>query len=105
MVINVNSADTGYTRILGGPPQSVTMRSGKVILQPGESVGEHSTKSNEELIIILEGEGRFLLDNNEFLEFTADSVLYCPPNTQHNILNSGSTILSYIYVVARANFQ
>jgi quercetin dioxygenase-like cupin family protein len=103
MVINVNSADNGYTRILGGPPQSVSMRSGKVILKPGESVGEHSTKSNEELIIILEGEGQFLLDDDQFLEFNADSVLYCPPNTKHNILNSGSTTLSYVYDVARAD--
>lgn len=104
MVIKVNSADSGYTRILGGPPQSVSMRSGKVALQPGETVGEHSTKFNEELIIVLEGEGQFLLEDNQFLEFNADTVLYCPPNTKHNVLNSGSTTLSYIYVVARADF-
>ena len=103
MVVKVSSADSGYTRILGGAPQSVSMRSGKVVLQPGESVGEHSTKSNEELIIVIEGDGKFLLDDDQFLEFNADSVIYCPPNTRHNVLNSGSVTLRYIYVVARAD--
>jgi len=103
IVIDSTSGENRYTRLLGGPPNSSSMRSGKVILQPGEYVGQHSTKSNEELIIILEGQGRFVLDDNKFLEFNSDSVLYCPPMTQHNIFNSGSTPLIYIYVVAKAN--
>jgi len=102
IVIDAASSEKGYTRLLGGPPSSVSMRSGKVVLQPGEAVGKHSTKSNEELIIILAGEGLFEIADNNSLEFSANSVLYCPPMTEHNILNTGSTPLSYIYVVAKA---
>ena len=100
-VINVDQGEKAYCRLLGGPPESVTMRSGQVVLQPGESVGKHSTECYEELVIILEGEGLFLLNEGKQLAFNADSVLYCPPNTQHNIKNTGSTPLRYIYVVAK----
>ena len=34
---------------------SVKMKSGVVVLEPGEEVGSHNTNSKEELIIVLEG--------------------------------------------------
>jgi len=43
ILIDATSGENGYTRLLGGSPQSVPMRSGKVVLQPGETVGKHST--------------------------------------------------------------
>jgi len=103
LVINLDTTITGYTKILGGPPDSKFMRSGNVLLLPGESVGEHSTKSNEELIIVLEGRGQFIVENNLYMEFNANSVLYCPPMTKHNIQNTSSTPLRYIYVVSKAS--
>jgi mannose-6-phosphate isomerase-like protein (cupin superfamily) len=102
IVIDSSSGENRYTRLLGGPPDSSSMRSGKVVLQPGESVGKHSTKSNEELIVILDGEGVFIFNDNHNLEFDNNTVLYCPPMTEHNIRNTGSTPLTYIYVVAKA---
>jgi len=101
MVIDTTSGENRYTRLLGGPPNSYSMRSGKVILQPGESVGKHSTKSNEEFIVILNGEGVFIFNDDNSLKFDNNSVLYCPPMTEHNIQNTGSTPLIYIYVVAK----
>jgi mannose-6-phosphate isomerase-like protein (cupin superfamily) len=102
ILIDASSVENGYTRLLSGPPQSVSMRSGKIVLQPGESVGKHSTEKKEELIIILDGEGQFLFGDNQCLVFDSNSVLYCPPMTEHNILNTGSTPLQYIYVVSKA---
>jgi mannose-6-phosphate isomerase-like protein (cupin superfamily) len=99
---DATSGENGYTRLLGGPPQSVFMRAGKIVLQPGESIGKHSTEGKEELIIILDGEGQFLYGDNQSLIFDSNSVLYCPPMTEHNILNTGSTPLQYIYVVSKA---
>jgi len=61
-VINVDQGEKAYCRLLGGPPESVTMRSGKVVLAPGESVGKHNTECYEELVIILEGEGLFFTE-------------------------------------------
>ncbi len=100
--INANDHGEKYLKLLGGPPETVTLRSGKVTLQPGETVGEHSTDSYEEIIIVLAGEGEFEYSDSGSIPFDADSVLYCPPNTTHNIRNAGSTPLQYIYVVGKA---
>ena len=101
-VIEANNDGKSYHRLIGGPPDSVSVRSGKVLLQPGEKVGEHSTGNYEEVIIVLEGQGQFLFGHDQALDFNSRSVLYCPPNTIHNMVNAGSIPLTYIYVVATA---
>ena len=101
-VINAESGGKEYVKLLGGPPDSISMRSGKILLQPGGLVGRHSTEGNEELLILLEGEGLFLLDDGRQLKLNVGSVLYCPPDTAHDVKNTGMTPLQYIYVVAKA---
>ncbi|HOU36874.1 MAG TPA: cupin domain-containing protein, partial [Candidatus Omnitrophota bacterium] len=54
--------DQRYLRLLGGIPQTRGMRSGYVVLQPGESVGEHSTQDKEEAVIVLEGSVQVVAD-------------------------------------------
>ena len=39
------------------PPRTHKMRSGRVVLKPGESVGVHNTDDMEEVLVILEGRG------------------------------------------------
>jgi mannose-6-phosphate isomerase-like protein (cupin superfamily) len=34
------------------------------------------------------------------LEVKANSALYCPPETEHNVVNTGDSVLRYVYVVA-----
>jgi len=34
------------------------------------------------------------------LPVKANSALYCPPETEHNVTNSGTVRLRYVYVVA-----
>jgi mannose-6-phosphate isomerase-like protein (cupin superfamily) len=29
-------------------------------------------------------------------------ALYCPPSTEHDVFNTGTTTLRYVYVVSRA---
>jgi len=99
-VIQADADGKEYIQLLGGPPESVTMRSGKVVLQPGKTVGKHSTEGNEELLVLLAGEGLFLLSDGQQLAVSAGSVLYCPPDTEHDVKNTGSSPLEYIYVVA-----
>jgi len=92
--------DARYTRLLGGAPETRGMKSGYVILQPGESVGAHSTGLKEEAIIILEGELQVILDGKFFMTAGKGQVLYIPPETQHDIKNAADTAARYIYVVA-----
>ena len=47
----------GDCPLLKGAPQTSRMRSGSVKLKPGESVGWHSTLTNEEALVILHGSG------------------------------------------------
>lgn len=99
-VIPLDLNTTGYQRILGGPPGTVAMRSGLVQLPSGEAVGEHSTHRKEELIIVLGGEGEFRLNGSGSMEIAQGVTVYCPPDTEHNVVNTGTEVLRYVYVVS-----
>jgi mannose-6-phosphate isomerase-like protein (cupin superfamily) len=101
-VIALQSQGQDVTPVLSGPPETVTMSSGFVVLEPGKSVGKHSTQQNEELLVILDGEGQMTFSNGSKLALRANTALYCPPETEHNVTNTGKELLRYVYVVARA---
>jgi quercetin dioxygenase-like cupin family protein len=101
-VIALDKSDNGILPILTGPPETVTMKSGYVVLEPGRSVGKHSTEHHEEMLIILEGQGEMLFDDGSKLELKARTALYCPPDTEHDVRNTGTGTLRYVYVVANA---
>jgi mannose-6-phosphate isomerase-like protein (cupin superfamily) len=92
----------GDCPILKGAPQTTGMRSGFVRLQPGETVGWHTTGKNEEALVILHGEGKALIDGQPGLPFVAPALVYIPPATRHNVENTGKVPLEYEYVVAPA---
>jgi mannose-6-phosphate isomerase-like protein (cupin superfamily) len=86
--------------LLTGPPETVTMKSGLVTLQPGQKVGKHSTGSHEEMLVILEGKGAMMFADGTRLEVDQDHILYCPPQTEHDVTNTGTSVLRYVYIVA-----
>ena len=89
--------------LLQGPPETVTMRSGLVVLGPGKSIGRHSTKGNEEIVIVLEGRGEMrFFTGRASVPLEAGTAAYCPPKTEHDVFNTGDTALKYVYVVAAA---
>lgn len=93
----------GYQRLVGGEPISAGMKSGKVYLQPGEECGWHSTDDHEETIVFLCGAGKaFTGDDGEFHEVGEGKVSYIPPETRHNILNTGEGPLVYVYCASPA---
>lgn len=100
-IISLELEGKDYLRVLG-PPESVSLRSGLVLLQPQKSVGRHSTESYEEMIIVLEGKGQMVMADGNRIPFQAGQALYCPPETEHDVFNTGSEPLRYIYVVAKA---
>ncbi len=101
-MVELDLSAAEYLRVLGGPPETVTMRSGLVVLLPAESVGKHSTGAYEEMIVVLDGEGGMLLGDGSVLQLKAHVVAYCPPGTEHDVRNTGDRPLRYLYVVARA---
>jgi mannose-6-phosphate isomerase-like protein (cupin superfamily) len=94
--------DQPYVCLLNGTSESKNMHSGYVVLSPGEAVGEHSTGSAEELLIPLSGEGEMRIPGYAPFAVSSGCVLYNPPHTTHDVINTGSQPLKYIYVVAGA---
>lgn len=90
-------------KLLAGPPETVGMKSGYVVLTPGQSVGRHTTGNNEELLVPLSGSGELLVMGQESLRISPGCVLYNPPYTEHDVRNTGSEPLIYIYVVSKAD--
>ena len=93
----------GYRPLLEGPPATAGMRSGFVTLAPGKSVGKHSTEQNEELLVVLEGQGEMTFKGGSKLPVKSNSAVYCPPQTEHNVTNTGTDALRYVYIVSNAS--
>ena len=104
LVIALNN-NPEYQRLLKGEPQTHGMRSGKVYLAPDQSCGQHSTKHHEELLIFLSGRGLLIIGEEDGLRVGEGRVCYIPPNTVHDIKNTGAEPLIYIYCVAPAGSE
>jgi mannose-6-phosphate isomerase-like protein (cupin superfamily) len=85
--------------LLTGAPQSGGMRSGRVVLKPGEAMHRHSTKGNEEVLVFLAGKARVVL-GAEPVEAGQGQVLYIPPGTEHEVHNDGTEVVTYVFAVA-----
>jgi mannose-6-phosphate isomerase-like protein (cupin superfamily) len=101
-LITLDNLSPSSAQVLHGPPETVTMHSGFMVLVPAKSVGKHSTKDNEEAIVVMAGKGEFKIIGGETFEMHPYSVIYCPPNTEHDVTNTGPDTLRYVYIVARA---
>ncbi len=101
-VVALERPANGILPILTGPPETVTMKSGYVVLDPGKTVGKHSTEHHEELLVVIEGLGEMLFSDGTKLAVKGGTALYCPPETEHDVKNVGSGVLRYVYVVANA---
>jgi len=90
----------GDCPLLKGTPQTGGMRGGSVKLKPGESVGWHSTSGNEEALVILHGKGAANIEGHVDVPLHEKMLAYIPPATRHNVTNTGTEILEYVWVVA-----
>lgn len=93
----------GDCPLLKGAPQTSGMRGGSVKLKPGESVGWHSTSGNKEALVILRGNGVANIEGRADVPLTQNMLAYIPPATRHNVTNTGTQILEYVWVVAPVN--
>jgi len=101
-VIKLKEDIRDYQEVLGGPPATYSMESGLVVIRPSESIGKHSTKSYEEALVVFEGIGEMRITGGPVLKLRPHVVLYCPPATEHDVFNTGSIPLKYLYIAAKA---
>lgn len=87
------------TECIVKPPQSRALKSGRVLLSPGESVGWHVTHDREELIVVLNGTAT-VIENNQETQLGAGDTYYIRNRTEHNVRNDSSNDLEYIYAVS-----
>jgi mannose-6-phosphate isomerase-like protein (cupin superfamily) len=100
LVMDLNQGPE-YQQLLEGKPQTDGMRSGRVFLEPGQSIGEHSTRAHEEILVFLAGKGHAVIGPDEKpYEIGVGKVIYIPAHTIHNMKNTGDEPLEYIYCVA-----
>jgi len=92
----------GDCPLLRGAPQTSGMRGGSVKLKPGESVGWHSTSANEEALVILHGSGVAKMEGHADVPLAEKTLAYIPPLTRHNVTNTGTQVLEYVWIVAPA---
>jgi len=102
-VVELDAHGHDYRPVLNGPPETAGMRSGLVVLASQKSVGRHSTGQNEEVLIVLEGQGQMLFGDGRTLPVEANHAVYCPPRTVHDVKNTGQSVLRYVYVVAKTD--
>ncbi len=91
-----------FQRLLDKNTQTHGMKSGRVYLEPGANCGQHSTHENEEMLIFLSGQGWAIIDDEPSFEVGQGRVAYIPPETLHDIKNTGDEPLIYIYCVSPA---
>lgn len=69
-------------------------------LEPGASIGYHKHEGNCEIIYILEGKAKYLMD--EGVEYgTAGQAHYCPEGHSHSMINEGPDDLVFFAVVPK----
>ncbi len=90
-----------FIRLLGDSAKTGGLRCGLVTLKPKESVGEHKTINKEEALIILKGNAAVYYGKNKKIKASQSSFVYIPPQTRHNVKNSGNKILRYVYVTSQ----
>ena len=89
-----------FTRLLGDSSKK-GLRAGLVVLKPKESIGEHKTGHKEEVIVILNGSATIYYGKNKKIKAPRDTFAYIAPETSHDVKNSGSKSLRYLYITAQ----
>lgn len=87
-----------FLRLLGEKGKGVNLRSGLVVLKPGEAIGEHITDNKEEAILFLEGKAKLYYSRRYSIIAGKNSFVYIPVNTRHDVKNIGRALLKYIYL-------
>ncbi|MDW8056323.1 MAG: cupin domain-containing protein [Elusimicrobiota bacterium] len=85
-------------KVLNRQKNSKNFSCGFVMLRKNETVPEHSTENKEEIIIVLQGKAKLVVDGKKSKTLYANSLAYIPPNVKHFVTNRNSKLLKYLYI-------
>jgi mannose-6-phosphate isomerase-like protein (cupin superfamily) len=101
-IITFNPDSTSYQEIFDGEKDSVVFYSGVVTVLPNSSGHVHSTEIYEEMIVVLEGEGQVRVTKQNNLDIKFGTIAFIPPNTEHQVFNTGKKNFKYIYIATKS---
>jgi mannose-6-phosphate isomerase-like protein (cupin superfamily) len=78
------------------------MKFGKVVLEKGGKMREHSNGDSEELLVVLKGRAVVVLGKTR-KEISGGGHLIIPKSTVHSVENSGKGKLEYYYILPNKN--
>lgn len=90
-IVGKAKANTFFRQVLdnGQHTQIVIMS-----IPPGEEIGEETHKNNDQVLFLLEGKGKVIL-NNEEQPYKSGDVVLVNAGTLHNFVNTGSVKATY----------
>jgi len=94
------SGNQKFKRLLGSHFKVKGLRAGLVTLKPKQEVGKHNTQNKEEALIILKGKAVVSYGRDKKIKASRHMFVFIPPRVSHNVKNSGSSNLQYIYLTA-----
>lgn len=100
-VVSLDPGDSSYFWLLKGDPDTKSLRSGLVTLAPGKSIGAYNSGTNEEMLVPLEGQGEIRFPDHSPVAIKPGLIAYAPAHTEHDVANTGSTRLRYIFITAK----
>ena len=83
---------------LGNGDMSGVVTAGRVVLEPGASIGDHPHPNNDELYLVLEGHGTGVLDGRSFPIVTGDLYLL-KAGQSHGMVNDSDEPLSFFMLM------
>jgi len=69
----------------------------RVVIPPGSTIGYHRHGNNEEMYVVLEGEGLMTLDGKEVVVRKGDMILN-PPGGEHGLVNNSSSDIDLLVI-------
>jgi mannose-6-phosphate isomerase-like protein (cupin superfamily) len=81
------------------PPVSRVLKGGRVVLCPGEEVGQHVTENREELLVVLKGIATLIMEGVS-VKIDTGGAHYIEEGVTHNVRNDSDDDLEYVYVVS-----
>lgn len=71
---------------------------GKIILEPGSSIGYHIHEHDAEIFHIIKGTAQYT-DGDKIVAVTAGDSMICPTGTGHSISNEGDETVELIALI------
>ncbi|MEP7236974.1 MAG: cupin domain-containing protein [Ferruginibacter sp.] len=73
-------------------------------LQVGEDIGAETHPDNDQFFRFESGEGKCIIDNNEYSVAEGDAIVV-PAGANHNVINTGSTAFKMYTIYGPPNHQ